>query len=202
MNTITRDITMAGTGLPTGGIAVPNGNNSAALTTPGVGGTLATPNNAVAILAPGNSAGPTVNGVATDALTVTAMNQESPTWNISAISADGIEIDFTQEVRNGAFQLVPGDLLVFTNSNGSVFGCVTQVAMNSSHASFADMDAMGINQPAADSGNIKSLQSADMTYPPTTATRVNIVTYYVNTAVASHPRLMRVVNAQAPQVIV
>ena len=31
MNTITREITMAGTGLPTGGIAVPNGTNSTPL---------------------------------------------------------------------------------------------------------------------------------------------------------------------------
>ena len=33
MNTITREITMAGTGLPTGGIAVPSGTNSAPLDT-------------------------------------------------------------------------------------------------------------------------------------------------------------------------
>lgn len=42
MNTMTRDITMAGTGLPTGGIAVPNGTNSVAITRQGIGGNLTT----------------------------------------------------------------------------------------------------------------------------------------------------------------
>jgi hypothetical protein len=202
MNTMTRDITMAGTGLPNGGIAVPNGTNSTALTRQGAGGTLTTPNSSIALLAPGNSAGPTVNAVTTDALSITAINQDSPTWNVLAIDAAGTDIDFTQEVRSGAFQLVVGDLLVFTNSNGSVFGCVTSVSTTASRAFFAAADAMGINQPAAASGNIQSIKSIDGTYPPTTATRINIITYYLNNTVAAHPKLMRVANAQTPQAIV
>jgi Tfp pilus assembly protein PilW len=202
MNTITRDITMAGTGLPNGGIKVPNGTNATSLTRQGAGGDMATPNNAIAILAPGNSVGPTLNGTATDALTITAINQDSPTWNVLQFNAEGTDIDFVQEVRNGAFQLVQGDLLVFTNSNGSVFGCVTSVNMTSSRAFFAAMDGMGINQPTAASGNIQSIKSGDGTYPPTTATRINIVTYYINNDNAAHPKLMRAVNAQTPQAIV
>jgi hypothetical protein len=202
MNTITRDVVMAGTGLPGGGIAVPNGLQSEALARPGAGGVLPTPNNTMAILSPGNTAGPTINAVQTDALTITSIDQDSPTWNAAAISVDGTVIDFVQEVRNGANQLFPGDLLVFTNANGSVFGFVTEVSEDESEALFEDEDAMNINQPLAEFGNIQSLANMDGTYPPTSATRINVVTYYINNADAAHPRLMRSANAQAPQIIV
>src|SRR5688500_10138411 len=69
INTIARDIVMAGTGLPSGGISVPNGNLSGAIVRPGVGGDMLAPDDAIAILAPGNELGGNVNGVDTDALT-------------------------------------------------------------------------------------------------------------------------------------
>jgi len=202
INTITRDITMAGTGLPNGGIAVPNGGPADALMRPGAGGTMATPNNTIAILAPGDGAGPTVNNIATDALTITQIDQQSPVWTVLSASTSGIQIDFVQNVRAGTMQLFTGDLLVLTNANGSALGCVTSVSMTTSRAFFADNDPMNINQPDAANGNIKSIANGDGTYPPTTAQRFNLVTYYINNDNAVHPRLMRALNAQAPQVIV
>ncbi len=204
MNTIARDITMAGTGLPNGGIAVPSGSNFEQLTRPGVGDVMATPNDTIALIAPGNEAGVTVNGFKTDALTITAMNQDSPTWNVvdNSINAAGTQANFIQNIRTGAMQLLQNDLLVLTNANGSVFGCVTSVSMTTDRAFFADMDSMNVNQPPAGAGNIASLANGDGSYPPTTATKINIITYYISAAVAAHPRLMRAVNADTPQVIV
>jgi hypothetical protein len=202
MNTIARDVTMAGTGLPTGGIAVPNGMGASNLLRPGVGGNLPTPNNTMAIISPGDSAGPTINGVVTDAITITSIDQQSPVWNVSAINPAGTQIDFVQDVRAGATQMFVGNLLVFNNANGSVFGMVTNVSTTQSRANFDDADAMDINQPLAEFGNIQSLANMDGTYPPTTATRINVITYYLSTAVANHPRLMRSVNGQTPQIVV
>jgi Tfp pilus assembly protein PilW len=199
MNTITREITMAGTGLPTGGIAVPNGTNSVPLSRPGAGGTLTTPNNAIAVVAPGDIAGPTLNGAATDAITVAAINQDSPTWTVQTFNSDATDLLFVQEVRSGPNQLFPGDLLVFSNASGSVFGCVTGVSTTASRAFFAAMDAMNVNQPTAASGNLASIRVGGDGV--TTATRMNIVTYYIDTSTATHPKLMRATNALAPQVI-
>jgi Tfp pilus assembly protein PilW len=200
MNTITREITMAGTGLPTGGIAVPNGMDSEALTRPGVGGTLATPNNVIAIVSPGDGAGPTINGVATDAITIATVNQDSPTWTVQAFDGTGTDLTFVQDVRSGTYQLFTGDLLVFTNPNGSVFGCVTRVSTTASHAFFADADVMNVNQPDAASGNLTSIKDGgDGT---TTATRMNVVTYYIDNSSPQHPKLMRSTNSAVPQVIV
>ena len=199
MNTITREITMAGTGLPNGGIAVPSGTNSVPLTRPGAGGTLATPNNAIAIIAPGNQAGPTINGAATDAIIIATINQDSPSWTVQTFNSNATTLTFVQEVRNGPNQLFPGDLLMFSNANGSVFGCVTDVSTTASQAFFQADDAMNVNQPNAASGNLTSIKNGgDGT---TTATRMNIVTYYIDNSVAAHPKLMRAVNALVPQII-
>jgi hypothetical protein len=199
MNTITREITMAGTGLPTGGIAVPNGTSSDALSRPGVGGTLATPNNSIAVVAPGDGVGPTINGVATDAVTIATIDQDSPVWTVQTFDSTSTDLTFVQDVRSGATQLLTGNLLVFSNVNGSVFGCVTDVSTTASHAFFADMDSMNINQPTAAFGNLPSIKAGgDGT---TSATRMNIVTYYIDNSNAAHPRLMRAVNAAPAQII-
>ena len=202
MNMITRDVTMAGTGLPSGGIAVPNGTNSSALSRPGVGGTLATPNNTIAILAPGDGAGPAINSVGTDAITITSINQESPAWTILSVNTSSTYVDLVENVRAGTTQLLTGDLLVFTNVNGSVFGCATSVSATSDRVFFGVSDAMGVNQPNAQFGNLSSIANDDGTYPPTSATRINIITYYINNALTAHPKLMRAVNAETPQIIV
>ena len=143
-----------------------------------------------------------MNNIATDALTITQIDQQSPVWTVLSASTSGIQIDFVQNVRAGTMQLFTGDLLVLTNANGSALGCVTSVSMTTSRAFFADNDPMNINQPDAANGNIKSIANGDGTYPPTTAQRFNLVTYYINNDNAVHPRLMRALNAQAPQIIV
>jgi hypothetical protein len=59
----------------------------------------------------------------------------------------------------------------------------------------ASGDPIGLNQMAADEGTLASLQTAPDVYPPTTATRVTLVTYYIDvTTDPALPRLVRQVN--------
>ncbi len=203
MNTIARDITMAGTGLPDGGIAIPNGAGAVALTRPGAGGTLPTGDNVIPILSPGNSV-VTVAGTATDVITVVSIDQESPAWTVTAVDPAGTQVSFAQDIRAvGTWQMAADTtVLVFSSPNGACFGVVTSVSATASQANFAAADVLNLNQPAAAAGNIKSLKNADGTYPPMSATRVNLITYYLNNSNPAHPRLMRAVNAQTPQVTV
>jgi hypothetical protein len=212
INTIARDVTMAGTGLPSGSIAVPNGLNSTPIIRPGMAGhpdpdrNIETPNNTLPMISPGDNDGPTVN-LDTDAMTILSLDQESPVWTVASIAvfADRYEVTFTQPVNAGDMRLVAGDLLIFNNANGTILGCVTGISnVLNTTAIFAETDLMVINQPDAASGNLGSLSntsppSAD--YPPTTGTRVNLINYFISTANAAHPRLMRAVNAAAPQII-
>jgi Tfp pilus assembly protein PilW len=216
MNAITRDITMTGTGLPDSGIQIPNGSGATQLVRPGLGltcgvsttGCLPTPNNVIAIISPGKGVGPTVNGVGTDAVTIAMIDQTSPTWVVSSISTDGTVVNFTQNVRDaGTTQLFVKDLLLFNNANGSAFGCVTTVVSTTSgQAQFKTGDALNINQPLAQYGTMTvSLQnpaSNPVTYPPTTATRVTLISYFLDNSSPQNPKLMRSVNANTPQVMV
>jgi hypothetical protein len=216
MNAISRDVTMTGTGLPDSGIPIPNGTGSALIARPGLGvtcgasttGCLPTPNNVLAILSPGKSVGPTVAGVTTDALTVAMLDSTSPTWAITSISTSGTVVNFSQNVRDtGATQLFQKDLLLFNNANGSAFGCVTTVvATTTGQAQFAASDALNINQPTAQFGNIpktlKNPGSSPATYPPTTATRAMLITYFIDNSNTQNPKLMRSVNASTPKVMV
>jgi hypothetical protein len=211
-NTIARDVTMAGTGLPSSSVAVPNGTNSTPIIRPGMAGfasparNLATPNNTIPMLSPGDGSGPTVS-TSTDALTIFTVNQETPTWTVSTIAvfSDRYEVTFTQNVSAGSMQLVPGDLLLFNNNNGSVLACVSDIStVTNTKAFFRTADLMGINQPEAANGNIGSLKnpaSNPAVFPPTTAIRVNVINYFLSTTNALHPRLMRAVNTSAAQII-
>jgi hypothetical protein len=212
MNTISRDITMAGTGLPSGSVAIPNGTDSVSITRPGMSAfgdperNLETPENVLPIVSTGASDGPTV-ATTTDVLTTFAVNPETPVWSVSSveINTDFYNVIFTTDVYTGASKLNPGDLLLFTNNYGSVLACVTSVSSeNHQLASFGVGDAMGVNQPKAENGNLGSLKNPatdPATYPPTSAERVSLVTYFINASKPGHPRLMRAVNAETALVI-
>jgi prepilin-type N-terminal cleavage/methylation domain-containing protein len=216
MNAISRDITMTGTGLPDSGIPIPNGTNAVQLVRPGLGltcgastaGCLPTPNNIIALLTPGDGVGPTIANVTTDALTIAMIDQTSPTWTTVSISTDGTVVNFAQNVRDaGATQMFVKDLLLFNNANGSAFGCVTTVvATTSGQAQFKAADVLNINQPTAQFGNMSATLSDPgsnpLTYPPTTATRVTLITYFLDNTNPQDPKLMRSVNAGTPQVMV
>ncbi len=216
MNAITRDITMAGTGLTDSGVPIPSSTNAVGLVRQGLGlpcanpytgpGCLPTPGGVLSILSPGNSVGPTVANTATDVLTIAMVDQNSPTWTASTITADGITINFTPEIRSGSGQMFVGDLLLFNNAEGVAFGCVKTVSTIASQATFAAADLLNINQPTAAAGtitqNLRNTGSNPATYPPTSATRVMLITYYLDNSNTANPKLMRVVNGNTAQVMV
>jgi Tfp pilus assembly protein PilW len=209
INTIAREITAAGTGLP-GSITVPNGTGSVALTRPGTGTALPTAANNLSIVTPGEADGPQITGQSsaqnTDVVTVVSVNAQSPLWTLTAYSdtVPGTDITFSNNIRSGTHQLFVNDVLLFTNINGSVMGCVTGVSTSVDVAAFDDDDACGVNQPAAAGGNfITTMLNPNLTLPPTTAVRINVVTYYLTGAgTHGHPALMRAVNAQPAEELI
>jgi hypothetical protein len=208
LNELAREVTRAGTGISSAGITIPNGNNSSAIPRAGSGlglGNLATPNNVLSILVPGDGVGPTISGVATDAITVVTVDQTSPNWTIDGITPAGNNVDWIEDISTGAYQQFLGDLLLFTNVNASVFGQITnvQTSGNNNSSIFASSDPLNFNQPSAANGNINALANPGnpVTWPPTTATRIRIMTYYLDNTDAAHPKLMRKINSAASQVV-
>jgi prepilin-type N-terminal cleavage/methylation domain-containing protein len=85
-----------------------------------------------------------------------------------------------------------GNLIMFHNQNGTALEYVTGVA--GQRISFGGGDPAGLNATAAASGTVFALTNAG-SLPPTTVTRIWMVTYYLDsTTNPSQPQLIRQVN--------
>jgi hypothetical protein len=122
----------------------------------------------------------------------------------SNITASGSQIDLASVAGINI-----GDLIMLSNVHGSAIGMVTNVLTVSNSVVFGNSDPLNINQPAAANGNIAALQDpgAGNKYPPTTATRILVISYYLQQNAGpdgafntndDNWQLMRQVNGQQP----
>jgi len=219
MDLIVKDISMAGAGLPTGGIQLPNGTGA---TTSKFGcdqsGTCHVPaftyptNNYMYGVIPGFS-----NGVENDAVVPAApapvindsitsiyvdYNFRLDEWNVS-FTVPGSGTGITLAATNPSFPSPPpimgaggiqvGDLIMLSNPLGTAVGEVTGLSPTS--ITFANLDALNMNQNGAQFNNIKSISTG----ANTVAYRLFAVTYYLTVPAAPQkPRLMRQVNGLTP----
>jgi hypothetical protein len=101
-------------------------------------------------------------------------------------------VDSRTVISGATNRLRPGDLVWFTNAVGNAIQTVT--AINAQVVSFASgdtNDGFGLNARTATQGTILQIRSGT-TFPPTSATRVVMVSYYLDTTTAAGQlRLMR-----------
>jgi prepilin-type N-terminal cleavage/methylation domain-containing protein len=215
-----KDISMAGAGLPSGGIQLPTGVGSSA-TKFGCdqAGACHIPahnypsTNYMFGVLPGFSNGVEANAVIPAA--PAAIND-----SITSIYADYnfplFEYDVTFPVpgNGGSISLAPnasfvpappainsaggiqvGDLIMISNTAGTAVGEVTGITATS--LTFANLDPLNFNQTGATvTNNIAAISGAA---PPTVAYRLFAVTYYLTVPAAGQtPRLMRQVNGLTP----
>jgi len=214
-----KDISMAGSGLPSGGIQLPNGTGATASK---FGcdqtGTCHVPaftypnNNYMYGVIPGFS-----NGVENDAV-VPAAPAPAIDDSITSIYADynfplwEYNVTFTTPGSGTGITIAPnatytpapplitaiggiqlGDLIMLSNNLGTAVGEVT--GFTATTIAFADLDALNMNQNGAQFNNIKSISTG----ANTVAYRLFAVTYYLTVPVAPQkPRLMRQVNGLTP----
>ncbi len=205
MNFLVQDFVNAGWGIPTGGIPIPSGPGAVAVRRPGPPGMNYTfsPNVTIAAVNPGAALGPLGTGRATDMVNILFADNLLPLNQtpLDSISANGSRVtvnagtpitDVNNEIRDG-------DLIAFSNASGNTLQYVTRVA--GQVIFFDSNDPLNLNQPAASQGNIMQLQSGGV-FPPTTATRVWLVTYYLDvTTDPETPRLIRRINDRPGDVV-
>jgi prepilin-type N-terminal cleavage/methylation domain-containing protein len=129
------------------------------------------------------------------------------------VTFDQTCVDFTKALNS----FTPGDLILFNNSRGSALQAVTAVGAQS--LSFAAGDPYHLNQRinTDTSGTIACIRTnvnpfpnspcsnipcpgVGSCYPPTTATRIWMITYYLdNVTDPTHARLVRRLNFQPGQ---
>ena len=224
MHFMVRDLMQAGEGIPQGGISIPytvaSAVNRPGTATTFPTGYIAlpaiTPGSQVGSLA--TSINPATNGtltgISTDIINIiyadnvlvdTAGNylysypvfQAAPSVPVCAgtISPTGASVSlapacFTMPgVTN---PITTGNLIMFHNQNGTALEYVTGVAGQT--IAFGAGDPAGLNQTGLANGTVASLATTPGVFPPTTITRVWMVTYYINVASATDPQLIRQVN--------
>ncbi len=199
---ITRDALQTGREIPTGGIPVPFGTNAVAIRRPGPPGTALTfPADweVLPAICPGANLGPALNGVPTDIVTVLYGDPTLPlnAWPLASVAADGSRatVDNRTPIGDARTGVRPGDLIWFTNGLGNAIQTVTSVEGQSIvFAADGQADAFGFNQRGAEQGTILQIRGG-ATFPPTSATRVVMVSYYLDTVTTPGvPRLVRRVN--------
>ena len=87
--------------------------------------------------------------------------------------------------------IAAGNLIMFHNQNGTALEYVTSVA--GSTINFAAGDPAGLNQTGKANGTVANLGPGGV-FPPTTITRVWMVSYYVDFTNPASPQLIRQVN--------
>jgi type II secretory pathway pseudopilin PulG len=240
LNLIVQDLIQTGTGIPTGGISIPNTINAAGCN---VGGRVNRPpaslnlvfqgpnaanvgcNVILPAIEPGNGLGPTVtspdgtSGPATDITTIMYADNtllvkkaiNGAACPNGSIAPNGLTITFDINcvvIGGAGIPVNSGDLLMIYNANqpNGILQTVTSVAGET--LGFAAGDAFNLNgrTTTETNGTIRQLQNLtggvpNGTYPPTTATRVWMITYFlfVPPTDTAHPQLMREVNFNAPQ---
>jgi len=234
-NSISRELNIAGTGIPNGGVAVPNTTGSQ---TPVFGcwsggncipatqlNTNTYPNTAMYPVMPGYQQGITSISRKMSTITISYVDPLQPPdvntaktttmadYTLAAFNTNGSTITINSNVNCTDNQrgLKVGDVLMMSNINGYALGVITGLSSSNRVVAFATTDPLHLNQAAGAgvTGNLASLLAGGTPASlPTTAVRVNIVTYYlapdpgpdgtVGTADDGPPKLMRQVNANAP----
>ena len=205
MDLIVRDLLQVGSGLPPGHvITIANGAGSSRVKIPGPPGTnFLTPSGAAAIGAviPQAGRGPTINGVATDVLTVMMADNAFLNVGTTEIGADFIAIAPGVDLAAGADRVSAGQLMMVMKGGLSILLEVTGVDLETRRLMFANGDALNLNQNAAASGTLVTLNNAAPANSPaaTNVSRVRMVTYYIDATIdPKHPRLVRRINNGDP----
>jgi prepilin-type N-terminal cleavage/methylation domain-containing protein len=264
LNYMTRDFLQTGTGIPLGGITIPNSSGTSALKRPGPGtpgasfGTFNTTWTALPAITTGYQLGPTTttSGVGSDMVTLlyadTTLVDANGHWlnefpiflsagggtagcaasNAAPAPAGSIvtagtttTVTFDSSctvINNGNTGLQVGDLILLQNNNtigdGSLTATNTDISDSTGHMAllyvsqvnvaansiqFKSGDPFGLNASGATSGVIAQIQSppGSGAYPTTTATRIWMITYFIDNSNPSRPELMRQVNLKQPQAV-
>jgi hypothetical protein len=211
MDLLIRDMLQVGAGLPTGHVVlIPSGTNAQQMNIPGPPGTsfqTVTGDLDWAAVVPGNGLGPTINGVATDVITVLMADNNFIDMPLTAITNTTIDVRATNpatgqaiNIQTGVDRVLQGQLLLLEKGSNTTLVQITNVDYSNRRITFANGDSLKLNQTAAAAGNVVALRAAappdTLTNGsiPTTATRIRMISYYIDNTQPNHPRLVRRIN--------
>ncbi len=202
-----RDLLQAGSGLPSSHtVSIPNGVGALRVRLPGPPGTAfqtAVTDLVMPAVIPRAGAGPVINGVATDVLTVLMADNSFLDVALTAVGASQVTVAPGPNLGAGVDRIVEGQLMMISKGSFNTLVQVTAVNAATRILSFADGDSLNLNQAGAANGNLADLNAQDPVNDAsaTRISRMRMLTYYLdNIADPMHPRLVRRVNNGHPTV--
>jgi prepilin-type N-terminal cleavage/methylation domain-containing protein len=229
MTFMTRDLIQTGEGIPTGGIPIPYGPGLLAINRPspvGIKSVFPSTYATIPAVTPGAGLGPNILRL-TDTITVLYADNTYPLQQYPIVSTASstttacagaiqaksgtLTITFALSCANISLETIPigaGDLIMLTNAQGYALQTVTGVTASSNTLVFAPGDAFSLNGNDNPTGNPQGtlgtieVPAFSGKFPPTTATRIWMISYFLNNAIGSTgPVLMRQVNMNTPQIV-
>lgn len=205
MDLMVRDFLQVGSGLPgSHSVMIPNGTGAQTVRIPGPPGTafttLTTDATLPAVIARPRT-GPVGSGGPTDSISVLMADNTFVDVQLSAVAATSVTVVNGTNLTAGADRVTPGQLMMISKGSFNILVSVTAVNGGTRQLTFADGDALRINQSAAAGGNLAWLnaQAPVNSAASTRISRVRMITYYLDaTTDPGHPRLVRRVNNGDP----
>ncbi len=207
LDLMVRDMLQVGSGLPPShSIEIPNGDGATPVRLPGPPGTawtLPAGDLDIGAVIPTPGGGPTINGVATDVVTVLMADNALIDVPLTALTATTITVGPGPDLATGPDRVTPGQLMMVTKGSATTLLQVTGVDPGSRVLTFANGDSLNLNQSGAEFGTLAAVNAADPANTPalTRVSRVRMITYYVDAETdPERPRLVRRINNGDPTV--
>jgi type IV pilus assembly protein PilW len=214
MDIMVRDLLQVGQGLPsTKTIDIPNGSGATAVnlpTRPGATQRTLSGQTVITAVVPGTGLGPTINGVATDVITIIladgAFLSDISDYDVglTGLTATTMTVDSSVDISNGgADDLKVGDLIMLQKTSGTALVQITALD-GAQTATFGASGSLNLNQTAAAAGTltkyiakapVDSCTGSGCLLPYSTATRIRMISYYIDANTdPARPRLVRRIN--------
>lgn len=208
MDLMVRDLLQVGSGLPAShAVSIPNGAGSQTVRLPGPPGSAYTTEVGDVLLPaviPRAGAGPVVNGVATDVLTVLMADNAFLDVPLTAVANSSVTVAAPPtgpDIANGPDRVVAGQLMLISKGSFNTLVQVTAVNYNTRVLTFANGDSLRLNQSGAANGSLPALNAEEPvnSAASTRISRMRMITYYLDTTTdVNHPRLVRRINNGHP----
>jgi type II secretory pathway pseudopilin PulG len=216
LDLMVRDMLQVGSGLPSShAVGVPNGVGSEPILIPGPPGeALEWTASLLPAVMPRAGAGPTIDGIATDVVTVLMADNAFLDELLTAVTGTTVTVaadaDGLPDIEDGPDRVLPGQLMMIKKGSVTTLVQVTAVDPDARILTFAAGDSLNLNQPGAANGSLAALilqeplddldtPLVDEAAAGTTISRVRMITYYLDAdADPMHPRLVRRINNGDP----
>lgn len=206
MDLMVRDFLQTGSGLPSShAVSIPNGAGAQTVRIPGpplTNFTTAAGDLVLPAVVPRAGAGPMIDGVATDVVTILMADNAFLDVGLTAVTDTSVRVAVGPDLQNGPDRVLEGQLMLISKGSLNTLVQVTTIDYPNRELRFEDGDSLRLNQSVVANGTLTGLNNEDPVDDPTLMriSRMRLISYYLDNTDVNHPRLVRRVNNGDPTI--